>query len=68
MSSSIEDGNKGILSAFGRGLKRGLKRVPSAIKQRLEDRLYAIFQTTRVTNDAYGWRPNPLKNPSDHLD
>ena len=60
MSSSIEDGKKGILSAFGRGLKRGLKRIPSAIKQKLEDRLfYAIFQTTRVTNDAYGWRPKP---------
>lgn len=37
-----------------------VRRLPRGLKKQLEDRLfYAIFQATRVTNDAYGWRPPP---------
>ncbi|MEC8381963.1 MAG: hypothetical protein VXZ96_16650 [Myxococcota bacterium] len=58
MSNSSESRGQGFLQSFGGVVKRCLKRIPSSIKQRLEDRLfYAIFQTTRVTNDNYGWRP-----------
>ena len=36
------------------------RRLPRGLKKNMEDRLfYAIFQVTRVTNDAYGWRPPP---------
>lgn len=40
-------------------LGRGVwSRLPQAGRKQLEDRLfYVIFQTTRVENDAYGWRP-----------
>jgi hypothetical protein len=32
--------------------------MPERVRKNLEDRLfYAIFQRTRVENDAYGWRP-----------
>jgi len=32
--------------------------VPARLRRAVADRLfYAIFHTTRVTNDAYGWRP-----------
>lgn len=42
-------------------------RIPPRWKKLLEDRLfYAIFQTTRVTNDAYGWpAPPPGGAPPD---
>ena len=34
--------------------------VPRRVVRALDDRLFgAIFQTTRVTNDDYGWRPDP---------
>lgn len=38
-----------------------LRRAPPELRERLEDRLfYAIFQLTRVTNDAYpGTTPPP---------
>jgi len=48
-------------------IARGLVRVgraaaralPSRVRDRLEHRVfYAIFNLTRVTNDAYGWRPS----------
>ena len=41
--------------ALGRGLGRLL---PPPIRRQLEDRVFfSVFQVTRVTNDAYGWRP-----------
>lgn len=34
--------------------------LPSGLRRRMEARFfYAVFQVTRVTNDAYGWRPEP---------
>lgn len=34
--------------------------LPAGVKKRVEDRIfYAVFQVTRVENDAYGWRPPP---------
>ncbi|MFZ5475760.1 MAG: hypothetical protein ACOZNI_03200 [Myxococcota bacterium] len=39
---------------------RAIGRVlPKRVVKSLEDRVfYAIFQRTRVENDAYGWRPD----------
>ena len=35
-----------------------VRQFPARWKRVLDDRLFgAIFQVTRVTNDAYGWRP-----------
>jgi hypothetical protein len=35
------------------------KRLPAGARKALETRFFgAIFQVTRVTNDAYGWRPD----------
>lgn len=35
-----------------------VRRVPPRLRRALDDRLFfAIFQVTRVENDAYGWRP-----------
>jgi hypothetical protein len=31
-----------------------LRRILEKIRTRVE---YAVFQSTRVTNDAYGWKP-----------
>lgn len=37
-----------------------VRRLPASWRKRLDDRLFgAIFQATRVTNDAYGWSPPP---------
>ena len=45
------------LHAGGRALVRAL---PRTLVRAIEDRVfYAIFQKTRVENDAYGWRPPP---------
>ena len=45
------------LHAGGRALVRAL---PRTVVRAVEDRVfYAIFQKTRVENDAYGWRPPP---------
>ncbi len=36
------------------------RRMPRGVKQRIEAGIFhAIFQKTRVENDAYGWRPPP---------
>ena len=36
------------------------KRLPAGLKRAIEDRVFgAIFQVTRVTNDAYGWKAPP---------
>ena len=33
-------------------------RLPRIVSRNFENRVfYAIFNVTRVTNDAYGWRP-----------
>ena len=41
-----------------------IRRLPDKLKKNLDDRFfYAIFQTTRVTNDAYGWTPPPAGSP-----
>lgn len=47
------------------GAARTLVRaLPPSVVKNLEDRFfYAVFQTTRVTNDAYGWRP-PTPTPN----
>ena len=35
--------------------------IPRRLREFLERRVfYAVFNTTRVTNDAYGWRPDPI--------
>ncbi len=45
---------RGILG-IGRRIARHLS---PEFKKRLEDRaFYTVFHMTRVTNDAYGWRP-----------
>lgn len=43
------------------GAARALaRRLPPRIAKALDDRIFGvIFQMTRVTNDAYGWRPPP---------
>ena len=34
--------------------------VPTRLKKKADDSLFStVFQVTRVTNDAYGWRPPP---------
>jgi hypothetical protein len=41
-----------------RGLKKFWSVTPELIRKQVQNRIfYAIFQGTRVTNDAYGWRP-----------
>ena len=48
---------KNILRRIGGRL---VKVLPSAIRESALNRLfYAVFQVTRVTNDAYGWKPEP---------
>jgi hypothetical protein len=47
----------GVVVGAGRLLVRLL---PAGLKRTLDDRLFgAIFQVTRVTNDAYGWKAPP---------
>lgn len=47
---------------MGRATYRAL---PARVRKNLEDRLfYVIFQSTRVENDAYGWRPKPTPAPT----
>jgi hypothetical protein len=44
-----------VTLALGRGLGRLL---PLSLRRQVEDRVFfSVFQVTRVTNDAYGWRP-----------
>lgn len=44
------------LLAAGRAVARLL---PAGVRRGLEHRFFgAVFQVTRVTNDAYGWRPS----------
>ena len=40
--------------------RRLLSLLPKRLRDALERRVfYVIFNATRVTNDAYGWRPDP---------
>ena len=49
-----------VASTLVKVARRVWNHVPGGMRKHLEDRVYyAIFQTTRVTNDAYGWRPPP---------
>ena len=68
MGSNANDGpdagvrhRLGLLSGrviFGAG-RRLLAVLPTRAVRALENRLfYSVFQVTRVTNDAYGWRPD----------
>ena len=42
------------------------KRILSLLR-RIEDRIfYAVFQSTRVTNDHYGWKPSQEHNDIHH--
>ena len=45
-----------VVVGGGRALFRAL---PRRVQKNLEDRFFgAVFNVTRVTNDAYGWRPD----------
>lgn len=47
----------GLALALGRAVGRVL---PAPARRALDQRFFgAVFQVTRVTNDAYGWRPPP---------
>ncbi|NOY25796.1 MAG: hypothetical protein GXP62_07965 [Oligoflexia bacterium] len=38
--------------------RAGAAILPPRLRKKLEDRFFfAVFNLTRVTNDAYGWRP-----------
>lgn len=38
--------------------RRAVELLPGRVRKALDDRFfYAVFNVTRVTNDAYGWRP-----------
>ncbi len=48
-----------VLLATGRLVARA---VPTRLLRGVEDRVFhAVFHMTRVTNDAYGWRPEPVE-------
>lgn len=48
-----------VLLATGRVVARA---VPARLLRGIEDRVFhAVFHMTRVTNDAYGWRPEPAQ-------
>lgn len=62
------DGSRGWAGLAARLLIGGGRRaaavLPARVLRRAEDRLfYAIFHVTRVTNDAYGWRPPAPDRP-----
>ena len=41
------------------GGKAVYRALPKRVQKALEDRFFgAVFNVTRVTNDAYGWRPD----------
>jgi hypothetical protein len=53
---------RGVIMGLARAtlvVGRGLGRLlPAPIRRQVEDRVFfSVFQVTRVTNDAYGWRP-----------
>lgn len=48
----------GLARVLVGGVRAVVRAVPPKWRKRIEDRFfYAVFQTTRVTNDAYGWKP-----------
>lgn len=49
------------------GLRALGRLVPARLRRAVVDRFfYAVFHTTRVTNDAYGWRPDAETTGDDH--
>ena len=61
--SQTPDGTQSIGSlrlarlVIGLGKRVG-RMLPSPVRERLENRVFfSVFQVTRVTNDAYGWKP-----------
>jgi hypothetical protein len=48
-----------------RSLRAVGRALPSGVMRQLDDRVfYAVFNLTRVTNDAYGWRPDVDDGPA----
>lgn len=46
------------------GLRLAQRMLPAPARRIIVDRVfYSIFQTTRIMNDNYGWRPG---NPESH--
>jgi len=44
-----------LVQRIGRLVK---KSIPRPVRKVLKERVfYAVFHMTRITNDAYGWRP-----------
>lgn len=40
-------------------VRRVFHALPASAQRRVESRFFgSVFQATRVTNDAYGWRPD----------
>ena len=49
-----------------RAARRVARALPESVRRRVDDRVfYAVFNLTRVTNDAYGWRPSDPDAPAD---
>jgi hypothetical protein len=49
---------------FVRVGRRVWRHLPERARKTLEDRFFfAVFQATRVENDAYGWRPDDGEQP-----
>lgn len=45
------------------GARLASRLVPRRLRQVIEDRIfYGIFNTTRVMNDNYGWRPGDAES------
>ncbi len=53
----------GVVVGLGR---RVAAHLPKGLKSAIDDRIFgAIFQVTRVTNDAYGWPAPPAGGPGE---
>lgn len=50
------------IARLGLGAGRVLVRLlPGRVRRAIDDRVFGVvFQVTRVTNDHYGWRPEPV--------
>jgi hypothetical protein len=52
-------------AALGVG-RRAFGLLGPATRKAIEDRIFrAVFHGTRITNDAYGWRPPPREPPGE---
>jgi len=55
-----------IARALLGGSRMVLNLLPARVQKAFEDRFfYAVFNVTRVTNDHYGWRPEPTGDGED---